>query len=181
MPRLWSPDLCRRAFEFAARAHQGQTVTGTDLPYLLHPALVALEVIAALEAEPGRDGDLAVPCALLHDVVEDTPVTADRIRAEFGEAVARGVMALTKDETREKADRIRDSLERIRREPHEVWMVKLADRIVNLAPPPSQWTKEKIARYRADAQSIHDALGDASAHLAARLREKIEAYKAYAG
>jgi (p)ppGpp synthase/HD superfamily hydrolase len=180
MPRDWSPDAYRRAFEFAARAHLGQTMTGSDIPYLLHPALVSMEVIAALEADPGRDGDLAVQCALLHDVVEDTPVTADAIRAEFGEAVARGVQALTHDMSLgNKEERLRDSLDRIRREPREVWMVKLADRIVNLAPPPARWTKEKITRYRAGAQSIHDALGDASAHLASRLRDKIGAYQAY--
>jgi (p)ppGpp synthase/HD superfamily hydrolase len=179
MPRDWSPDAYRRAFLFAAQAHRGQAVPGTDLPYILHPALVAAEVIAALGAEPGRDGDLAVSCALLHDTIEDTRVTFEELRAEFGGDVARGVAALSKDKALEKPARMRDSLERIRREPREVWMVKLADRIVNLAPPPAFWTKEKIAGYRDEAQAIHEALREASAFLSARLREKIEGYRAF--
>lgn len=55
-------------------------------------------------------------------------------------------------------------------------MVKLADRITNLGPPPPQWSAEKRASYKAEAQRIHDALGAASPFLAARLRERIAAY-----
>jgi (p)ppGpp synthase/HD superfamily hydrolase len=56
-----------------------------------------------------------------------------------------------------------DSLRRIRVQPHDVWAVKLADRITNLAPPPAFWTAAKIAGYRAEAIMIADALGEAKA------------------
>jgi (p)ppGpp synthase/HD superfamily hydrolase len=69
-----------------------------------------------------------------------------------------------------------DSLRRIRQQPREVWRVKLADRITNLQPPPSYWTPEKRGKYRAEAVTILDALGEASPFLATRLRGKIEAY-----
>jgi (p)ppGpp synthase/HD superfamily hydrolase len=172
----WSQDGCVRAYRFAAEAHQGQTVPGTALPYIMHVSLVSMEVMAALQAEPGHEGDLAVQCALLHDVIEDAGVTFERLEAEFGVAVAQGVLTLSKDKTVEKPLRMQDSLRRIMKQPHEVWMVKLADRITNLAPPPKHWTKEKIASYREEAIAIHAALKDASPFLAERLLARIRDY-----
>jgi len=86
------------------------------------------------------------------------------------------VSALTKDPSLGKPTAMRDSLNRILRQPAEVAMVKLADRITNLAPPPPQWTAEKVSAYRAEAVLIADTLGAASAGLAARLRQRIERY-----
>jgi (p)ppGpp synthase/HD superfamily hydrolase len=179
MPSIWSQDNYIRAFRFAAEAHRGQLVPGTDLPYVVHVGLVSMEVIAALAAESGHDGDLAVVCALLHDVLEDTPVETLTIKSTFGAAVAEGVLALSKDSQVDKELRLADSLERIRGLAHEVWMVKLADRITNLQPPPSHWTKEKIICYHGEALHILAQLGDASPVLARRLREKIVVYGQY--
>src|SRR5207244_1234719 len=117
-------------------------------------------------------------CALLHDVLEDTPTKPEAIEREFGPAVTRGVRALTKDEALPKERRMADSLARIAAEPPEVAIVKLSDRIANLAPPPTHWTAEKIAAYRTEAQLILDHLGNASAFLSARLRERIARYPA---
>jgi (p)ppGpp synthase/HD superfamily hydrolase len=176
MQRRWSQDEYARAYRFAAQAHRGQTVPGTDLPYIMHISLVSMEVIAALQVEQGRNQDLAVQCALLHDVIEDTDVTYEQLKADFGEPVAQGVLALSKDETLDKPAQMQDSLRRIRQQPQKVWMVKLADRITNLEPPPHYWTKEKIARYREEALEIHKTLGEASEFLSARLLEKIQEY-----
>ena len=55
-------------------------------------------------------------------------------------------------------------------------MVKLADRITNLGPPPHHWTAEKIDRYRQEAITLYDALYAANEALANRLQEKIEQY-----
>jgi (p)ppGpp synthase/HD superfamily hydrolase len=179
MPIPWSQELYLRAYRFAAQAHLGQTVPGTQVSYIMHLSFVSMEVIAALAEHPERDGNLAVQCALLHDVVEDTPVTYAQVEAEFGQPVARGVLALTKDSALDKPLQMPDSLRRIRQQPYEVWMVKLADRISNLAPPPHYWTKDKIAWYREEALEIHAALHPASDLLARRLLDKIEAYRAY--
>lgn len=175
----WSPDLYRRALVFAAEAHKEQHVPGSARPYVTHPVEVAAEVTAQIAVEPVEHPDLAVLCALLHDTVEDTPVTVETLAAIFGEAVARGVAALSKDANLPKEERMADSLRRIRQEPREVWMVKLADRIVNLAEPPQYWSREKVMAYRDEAVSIADALGEASEGLATRLRAKIEAYAQY--
>lgn len=179
MAGQWSQDLYARAWRFAARAHHGQSLPDSELPYIVHVALVTMELMAALRAEPGRDEDLAVQCALLHDVVEDTDVSIEEVEARFGPAVARGVLALSKDATLPGDQRMADSLRRIREQPREMWMVKLADRITNLAPPPSYWTRAKIAAYRAEAVDILQALAEASPTLAERLALKIEAYGAF--
>ena len=173
---MWfSQDLYLKALTFAARAH-GEQKTPVGLPYIVHVSSVAMEVMAALRAEPGGDEDLALVCALLHDVVEDTTATPSELEGAFGRHVADSVSALTKDPSLDKRTAMRDSLDRILRQPAEVAMVKLADRITNLAPPPPQWTAEKVAAYRAEAVLIADTLGTASALLAARLRQRIERY-----
>ena len=55
-------------------------------------------------------------------------------------------------------------------------MVKLADRITNLQPPPGPWGSEKIEQYREETQIILDELGRACLYLAERLRQKIRGY-----
>ena len=179
-PSLWSPEDYHRAYWFAARAHQGQPMPDDDLPYLVHVSLVTAEVIAALRVENGHDETLAVQCALLHDVLEDTPVTYEGVEAAFGAGVAPGVLALSKDGRLAKAQQMADSLRRIRQQPSEVWMVKLADRICNLREPRPSWTSERISQYRAEAREIHQALHTASPALAARLQEKIDIYPSLA-
>jgi len=55
-----------------------------------------------------------------------------------------------------------DSLRRIQTQPPEVWVVKMADRITNLQPPPVSWSRDKIAAYRAQAGVILRELAPAS-------------------
>lgn len=174
----WSPEAWLAASRFAADAHRGQLAPGTDLPYLLHVTSVAQEVARAIVLE-GGDGDLAVQCALLHDTMEDCGVTHGELAERFGRPVADGVAALTKRDGPTKEARMADSLSRIQRQPSEVWMVKLADRVTNLQPPPPHWTPQKCARYREEAARILDALGSASPHLSGRLQSMMEAYMPY--
>ena len=175
---MFSPDRYVDAMRFAAAAHKSQKVPGSELPYLVHVVSVAAEVIAALAAD--ADADLAVTCALLHDTVEDTDVTLEQITARFGDAVAAGVSALTKNAALPtKAEKMADSLRRITEQPPEIAVVKLADRITNLATPPHSWSQEKCAAYRLEAGLIADTLGYASPALVQRLRSRMEAYLAY--
>lgn len=169
----------------AAEAHLGQAIPGREIPYLSHVGAVAMEVswaiAARIDSRPVARPTLAIQCALLHDVVEDTAVTLEQIAARFGDEVARGVAALTKNPAvGDKAAQMRDSLERIRQCPPEVWMVKLADRIQNLREPPSYWSATKIRGYRDEALTIHAALGEACPVLGPRLLERIGAYAAFA-
>ena len=177
MTSSWDRDSYIKACRFAAQAHQGQLVPGSDLPYLLHLNLVSMEILAALSAEPGHDGDLAVQCALLHDTIEDTDTSYEQIATLFGARVADGVAALSKNPDLEKSQQLLDSIDRIKLQPIEIWMVKLADRIANLQPPPIHWTPDKILRYREEAIKIYTHLQAASPYLAARLASKIQNYQ----
>ena len=169
------------ALRFAAVKHEGQRMTDTQLPYLVHVASVAAEVITAVTA-PGAafDADLAIQCALLHDTIEDTATTYAEVAEQFGARVADGVLALSKvDATIPKPDRMADSLRRILAQPPEIALVKLGDRITNLAPPPAKWSTEKRREYHVEAQLIASQLAGKSALLDKRIAERIAAYPNY--
>ncbi len=179
----WSPDVYARAWDFATRYHHGQTyggaMPGEQVDYIHHIGSVAMEVLWVLPDDAGLDGDLAVQCALLHDVLEDTDARYETLHELFGPAVATGVLALTKDDRLDKGERMTDSLRRICQQPREVWVVKMADRITNLYQPPFYWDVVRIEAYRQEAIQIYQALHPANARLAQRLSEKIERYRGF--
>jgi (p)ppGpp synthase/HD superfamily hydrolase len=177
----WAINEVFKAWQLAGRLHNGQKYAGSNegeyVEYLNHVGGVLLEVVNALQFEEEADANLAIHCAILHDTIEDTSLTEAALEKQFGAAIAAGVMALTKNETLgSKKEQMLDSLRRIRQQPREVWMVKMADRIVNLQPAPFHWSTEKKERYRAEAKMIHEHLKEGSAYLANRLLEKIEQY-----
>ena len=74
--------LLDRAIMFAVRAHAGTERRGKGFPYIVHP-LEAVEIVATMTP----DQEL-LAAAALHDTVEDTDVTIEQIRAEFGDRIA---------------------------------------------------------------------------------------------
>ena len=177
MSSRFSRDLYMRAWHFAAARHNGQKVPGSELPYITHVGAVAMEVLATIALDDVASPDLAVACALLHDTVEDTETTTDEIADAFGAAVADGVRALSKDKAIPKLEQMADSLRRIQEQPREIWLVKLADRTVNMEPAPAHWSMDKRRTYQQQAFMILEQLGSASPSLSARLREKIARYE----
>ncbi len=175
----WNQDLFKEALDFAAEHHGQQKVPGSGYPYVVHVTKVATEVLHAIGDDSSFNIDLAMTCALLHDLVEDAGVTLEAMTERFGTRVAAGVSALTKDASVPKRGSMADSLRRIRAQPREIWVVKMADRVTNLEPPPPQWPVEKRAAYRVEAQAIHVALHEAHEGLAARLALKIDAYERF--
>lgn len=84
-----------KAIELAAKHHAGQKDKAGQA-YILHPLAVMAQV----------EGETAKTVAVLHDIIEDTPITVDDLRAEgFSETVIAAVLALTKAPgmTREQA------------------------------------------------------------------------------
>ena len=75
-------ELLDRAIIFAVKAHAGTERRGKGYPYIVHP-LEAVEIVATMT----KDQEL-LAAAALHDTVEDTDVTVEQIRAEFGPRVA---------------------------------------------------------------------------------------------
>lgn len=92
----WSQEAYIKALRFAAEKHIGQKVPGTDWAYLAHLSMVCMEIMAAFNHETDMDGDLAVQVAILHDTIEDTDVTYEELKSEFGQHVADGVLPLPK-------------------------------------------------------------------------------------
>ncbi|MFK7961836.1 MAG: HD domain-containing protein [Phycisphaerales bacterium] len=175
-PARWDADLVLAAAEFAAAAHAGQTMKRHNFPYLLHVTSVAFETAGAIAADPSLDGTLAMACAMLHDVVEDTDRSADDIATTFSPAIAAGVQALTKRSDVPKPEAMRDSLDRLLQQPASVQAVKLADRIVNLQSPPPTWSTERCMAYAAEGELIGRTLGAACPFLADRLHATRVAY-----
>lgn len=181
---IWDVEKLQKAWLLAAQLHDGQQYMGRNkgekFTYLTHIGFVTFEVLTALTIEPQHDNDLAISCAILHDTIEDTTAKIEQINQLFGQPVADGVLALTKNESLgSKRKQMIDSLARIQTQPKSVWLVKLADRIANLQPPPYYWTTAKATAYREEAILIHDSLGEASPYLSHRLLQKIERYKMY--
>ena len=137
-----------RALAFAAERHSGQRrKDAAASPYINHP--IALADVLANE---GRVLDVVVlSAAMLHDVIEDTPTTADEIAARFGTRIAAVVVEVSDDRSLDKATR---KLRQIEHAPHlspEAKLVKLADKICNLrdilASPPVHWPLQRQQAY----------------------------------
>lgn len=118
------------AFGFAAAAHIGQTRRYTGEPYINHPR----EVLWLLP----RNADINMQqAALLHDVIEDTPVTAEQLAAHFTAATTKLVVELTNQFTSaaypglNRAARFQLELDRLSRISPEAQTIKYADLIDN--------------------------------------------------
>lgn len=121
----------RRAYAFAAQAHAGQRRLSGD-PYIVHPLEVAT-ILAELQLD-----EVTLCAALLHDVVEDTQVTLDEIRQNFGNDVALIVDGVTKlgklnfsSKAEAQAENTRKMFVAIAKD-IRVLLVKLADRLHNM-------------------------------------------------
>ena len=121
-----------QAYVFARNAHEGQKRRSGE-PYIIHPVAVA-----QILAEMGMDTD-SICAALLHDVVEDTPVTDQQIRASFGESVEQLVDGVTKigqipfsaTQEEQQNENIRKMFLAMSRD-IRVIIIKLADRVHNM-------------------------------------------------
>ena len=120
-----------KAYLFANKAHAGQKRKSGE-PYIVHPISVA-DILVSL----GMDTD-SVVAALLHDVVEDTPVTLEDIQKNFGSTTAQIIDGLTKlsklgfnTEEEHQAENVRRMLIATNKD-IRVLIIKLADRLNNM-------------------------------------------------
>ncbi len=145
------PDPIRRAFTIAEMAHEGQ-VRKSGEAYIHHPIAVA-----RLVADLGFDAT-SIMAAMLHDALEDTPITRDELVSEFGEDLALIVDGVTKldrmhfdSKEEQQAASMRKMMVAIAQDVR-VLIIKLADRLHNLrtiAALPA-WKQERTARETLD-------------------------------
>ncbi|MFC7519916.1 RelA/SpoT family protein [Xanthomonas populi] len=139
--------ILRRAWEVGATAHAGQTRKSGE-PYITHPVAVACVL-----AELGLDMESLI-AAILHDTIEDTPLTREELACEFGEAVAELVDGVTKLDKLKFRDRQEAAAESFRKmllamsRDLRVIMIKLADRLHNMRTLGAQSSeaRSRIAR-----------------------------------
>lgn len=125
-------ELLDRAIIFAVRAHSGTERRGKGYPYIVHP-MEAMEIVATMTA----DQEL-LAAAALHDTVEDTDVTVEQLRAEFGERIASlvtdesDVMPEGMTEEASWHQRKQAAIDRLSKASHDAKMVALGDKLSNM-------------------------------------------------
>ena len=125
-------DLLDRAIVFAVRAHAGTERRGKGFPYIVHP-MEAVEIVATMTP----DQEL-LAAAALHDTVEDTDVTVEQIRAEFGERIASLVAAESDIKVSGVSEeenwhiRKQAAIDRLTAAPHDAKIVALGDKLSNM-------------------------------------------------
>ena len=128
--KQYDMERIERAYRLAERAHEG-TLRRSGEPYIIHPVSAAIILV-----ELGMDTD-SIVAALLHDVVEDTDVTLDEIKKEFGQDVALLVDGVTKvgripfsSREHQQAENVRKMLLAMAQDVRVI-IIKLADRLHN--------------------------------------------------
>ena len=125
--------LLDRAIVFAVRAHAGVERRGKGFPYIVHP-MEAVAIVATM-----TNDQALLAAAALHDTVEDTDVTIEQIRSEFGERVAALVASETEDREQQGVSkeaswhgRKQATIERLARASRESKIVALGDKLSNI-------------------------------------------------
>lgn len=125
-------NLLDRAIIFAVKAHHNSERRGKGFPYIVHP-LEAVEIVATISP----DQEL-LAAAALHDTIEDTNVTLEDIRREFGERVAslveaesdKLIVGLPEEETWH--ERKQAAIDRLREASHDAKIVAMGDKLSNM-------------------------------------------------
>lgn len=124
--------LLDRAIMFAVRAHSGTERRGKGFPYIVHP-MEAVSIAATIT--PDQE---ILAAAALHDTVEDTDVTVDQIRSEFGDRIASLVAAETdavmegKLENETWHERKQAAIDRLARVSRDAKIVAMGDKLSNM-------------------------------------------------
>lgn len=169
--KVLNTDLLDRAIVFAVKAHAGAERRGKGFPYIVHP-LEAVAIVATMTS----DQEL-LAAAVLHDTVEDTNVTLEEIRAEFGDRVAT-LVAYESEERNDEENakkswhaRKQAAIARLAEAPHDAKVVALGDKLSNMRTIARDYAefgddlwnrfhtndpREHEWHYRGLAESLHD-------------------------
>ena len=152
-------DSLNKAFKFAIDAHKNQK-RDEGVPYIIHPVAVA-KILTDLKLDSAT-----ITTGLLHDTIEDTKVTYETVKKEFGEEVANLVDGVTKISALEDKASSDSKAENFRKlilatsKDIRVLLVKLADRLHNMRTIKFVKGKEKMVRKAKETMEIYAPLAD---------------------
>ena len=174
--------MIKEAAEFAKRVHEGKLRKGSGIPYIVHPFEAAV-IVSGLTKDPE-----VISAALLHDVIEDTPVTYEELEERFGQRVADLVLAESEDKSKTWKERKGATIERLKTAPREVRMICLGDKLSNLRSTAADymvkgdevWKKFRVTDkkehewyYRGVFESLQDFKGETAYEESMRLIKDI--------
>jgi GTP diphosphokinase / guanosine-3',5'-bis(diphosphate) 3'-diphosphatase len=148
-----------KAYNFALEAHQNQK-RDEGVPYIIHPVAVA-KILTDLKLDSAT-----ITTGLLHDTIEDTKVTYESVKKEFGEEVANlveGVTKISELETKASTDSKAENFRKLilaTSKDIRVLLVKLADRLHNMRTIQFVKDKDKIIRKAKETMEIYAPLAD---------------------
>jgi GTP diphosphokinase / guanosine-3',5'-bis(diphosphate) 3'-diphosphatase len=148
-----------KAYNFALEAHQNQK-REEGVPYIIHPVAVA-KILTDLKLDSAT-----ITTGLLHDTIEDTNVTYDSVKKEFGEEVANLVEGVTKISELENKASSDSKAENFRKlilatsKDIRVLLVKLADRLHNMRTIQFVKDEDKVIRIAKETMEIYAPLAD---------------------
>ncbi len=134
----------REAMRFALICHDGQTRKDGITPFIIHP----LRMFAIITTKLKIDDPEILAAALLHDTIEDTQTDYDEIAGKFSVTIADYVAGLTIDTRLSKDQRHEEYLSRLKNQPWQVKIIKLADMYDNSfdakhLKDPVKWVEKK--------------------------------------
>lgn len=134
--------LIERAAALAARAHSGQTRKESAMPYIAHPIAVAL--ILARYSFP----DNVIAAALAHDIVEDTDIAGEELRAELGNDAADFILPITHDNSLSWEEKKIGYIETVRQASEGAKAISVADKIANARSLLAAHEKQGVAVWK---------------------------------
>ncbi len=176
---MFSQDEYLKVLDYAVSAHKEEKDNKNNVD-IVHVTSVAMEIINACEKSKldEEKANLAISCALLHNIIDDTKKSYDDLYVDFSDSIANGVEALSINKSLDtKQEQLRNSIEMLLEQPYEVQMVKLADIIINISTANMFKNNNDKKAYIKEASFILSCLKNSNIYLSNRLEEKIQTYK----
>ena len=157
--KFLNSDSLNKAYNFALEAHQNQK-REEGVPYIIHPVAVA-KILTDLKLDSAT-----ITTGLLHDTIEDTNVTYESVKKEFGEEVADlddGDTKISKLEEKASTDSKAENFRKLilaTSKDIRVLLVKIADRLHNMRTIQHVKSKDKIIRKAKETMEIYAPLAD---------------------
>ena len=132
MNKDYDHDVIAKAIAYAAENHKGMVRKKTEIPYIVHP-MEAAAIVATMTVDSN-----VIAAAVLHDVLEDTPVTLEMLRNEFNEDICNLVAEESEDKREGQPEsetwlvRKQEAIETLGKASREAKMVALGDKLSNI-------------------------------------------------